>query len=99
MEVVEGVERLRQPECVLREHRELERRDHLIDDLIEPRRLEHQCPELMAVVTGQLTGWQLGQRRDEGRFVEAIPFLQLSEDVVDADDRVLDVQVRSHPGS
>ena len=45
--MVERVEQLREPERVLGQHRELERPHHLIDDLVEPRRLEHQRPEVV----------------------------------------------------
>src|ERR1700726_2458892 len=43
--MIEGVEQLREPKCVLGQHRELERSHHLIDDVIQTGRFEHQLPQ------------------------------------------------------
>ena len=48
--MIDGVERLRQAERVLREHRRFERADRLDDDLVQPRRFERQAPQRVAVV-------------------------------------------------
>ena len=48
--MVEAVERLRQAERVLRQHRQLERPHRLIDDVVEARGFEHQAPEIVRLV-------------------------------------------------
>src|SRR5690606_28086357 len=50
--MVEGVERLRQAERVLRQERQLERTDGGIHDFVESRRLEHEAPELVGGLAG-----------------------------------------------
>ena len=90
--VIEGVERLRKRERILREHRELQRADHLLDDFVQPRGIEHERPELVAaVVAVELAGRDVAQGLEQRGFVETIALLQLLKDVVRADDRVLDV--------
>ena len=71
--VVEGVERLRQAERVLREHRQLERPDRLLDDVVEPRRFEDETPEIerfVAVAVQQVAG-DAAQRGEDAGLVES----------------------------
>ena len=51
--MVERVEQLREPEGVFRQHRELERPHHLLDDIVEPRGLEHQRPQAVLALVGR----------------------------------------------
>src|SRR5829696_5530703 len=51
--VVEGVERLRQAECVFRYDGELQISDGTVDCLIESRSFQDQAPQLIAVLAGQ----------------------------------------------
>ena len=65
--MVERVEHLRQPERVLRQHREFERPDDLLDDFVEPGGLEDQRPELVAAVGAvELAGRHVAQARRAG---------------------------------
>ena len=49
--VIERVEQLREPERVLRQHREFERPHDLLDDVVETRRLEDDRPEVVRSVS------------------------------------------------
>ena len=91
--MVEAVELLRQAERVLRDDRQLQRPHRLVHDVVEPRGLEHEAPELVRVVAavGDRVRAGDGQRRDDAGGVESFAVLQLREDVVGADDGVLQV--------
>src|SRR4029453_2539841 len=91
--MVERIERLRQPERVLGEHREFQRSDNQFDDLVEARRLEHQSPELVAaMLAGQLGGRYVAQGVEKGGFVDLVALLHLLKDVIGPDDGVLDIR-------
>src|SRR5262245_29052664 len=51
--VVERVERLCQAECVLGQHREFQRANRLIDDLVEAGSLEDEAPQVVRFVVGR----------------------------------------------
>ena len=74
--MVECVERLREGEGVLREHRELQRSDDLVDDLVETGGIQHQRPELVAaVLASELSGGDVLERVEQRPLVKAVPLL------------------------
>ena len=88
--MIERVEQLREAEGVLRQRREFERPHHLIDDFVEPRRLEHERPQV-ARLSGQFVRRRAVERADDIGVGQALALVQLVKDVVGADHRVLKV--------
>ena len=52
--MIEPVEQLREAERILRQHREFEGAQHLLDDVVEARRLEDEVPERVVVFAVEL---------------------------------------------
>src|SRR6185369_1268957 len=89
--IVKRAERLRERERVLRQYRELQRPNHLVDDFIEPRRLQNKRPELMTIGAVEFVGWRVAQCLDYRRLVDAVTLMQVLKDLVRAHDGVLNV--------
>ena len=98
MEVVEGIERLGQPEAYFAstENSSVAMTCSTISSSRAASSTSDQSS--CAVVTGQLTGGQPVPAWKQVPLRETITFLELAEDVVDTDDGVLDAD-RSRPES
>ena len=91
--MVKRVECLRQGEGVLGEYGEFQRSDDLFDHLVEPRRVQHELPQLMAAVGAQqLVRRDAFERGHEVGLPEPVTLAEFLEDVVCANDGVLNVR-------
>ena len=91
--MVERIEGLRQAECVFREDGQLERPHGHVHDLVQPRRLQHQAPQLVGFGAGvERVAADRAKLGDDVRFVKPFALAELRENVVGADDGVLHVR-------
>ena len=90
--VIEAIERLREAERVLGQHRELQRAHDLLDDLVEPGRIEHQAPQLVAFRACQRLGGSVSTAARTAASSRPVRSCSFGEDVVGANHGVLQIR-------
>jgi hypothetical protein len=90
--MVIGVERLGQAKGVLRQNRKLQRPNDLVDDLVQPCRIQDESPQRMPVIGSVELGGRGGRERtDDLDLGQPLTVPQFVKDVVGANDSILQI--------